>query len=69
MTTNPFIISPDHTIPDAQEIMMKNGQAFARSKNGKLVGVVTKEDIDRYSPSQATSLSMSEITYILKNKN
>ncbi|NLX71385.1 MAG: CBS domain-containing protein [Clostridiales bacterium] len=66
MTTNPFIISPDHTIPDAQEIMMKNGiRRLPVVKNGKLVGVVTKEDIDRYSPSQATSLSMSEITYIL----
>ncbi|NLO82994.1 MAG: CBS domain-containing protein [Clostridiales bacterium] len=66
MTTNPFIISPDHTIPDAQEIMMKHGiRRLPVVKNGKLVGVVTKEDIERYSPSKATSLSMGEITYLL----
>lgn len=66
MTTNPFIISPEHTIPDAQEIMMKHGiRRLPVVKNGKLVGVVTKEDIERYSPSKATSLSMSEITYLL----
>ncbi len=34
-------------------------------KDGKLVGIVTKEDIERYSPSKATSLSMGEITYLL----
>jgi acetoin utilization protein AcuB len=46
MTTNPFIISPEHTIPDAQEIMMKHGiRRLPVVKNGKLVGVVTKEDI------------------------
>lgn len=66
MTTNPFIISPEHTIPDAQEIMMKHGiRRLPVVKNGKLVGVVTKEDIERYSPSKATSLSMNEITYLL----
>ena len=51
---------------DAQEIMMKHGiRRLPVVKNGKLVGVVTKEDIERYSPSKATSLSMSEITYLL----
>lgn len=66
MTTNPFTISPEQTIPDAQEIMMKHGiRRLPVVKNGKLVGVVTKEDIERYSPSKATSLSMGEITYLL----
>lgn len=66
MTTNPFTISPDQTIPDAQEIMMKHGiRRLPVVKDGKLVGVVTKEDIERYSPSKATSLSMGEITYLL----
>lgn len=66
MTTNPFTVSPDHTIPDAHEIMVQhNVKRLPVLKNGKLVGVVSKEDIDRYSPSKATTLSMGEITYLL----
>ncbi|MFO7295972.1 MAG: CBS and ACT domain-containing protein [Caldicoprobacter sp.] len=66
MTTNPFTISPDQTVPDAQELMMKHGiRRLPVVKDGKLVGVVTKEDIERYSPSKATSLSMGEIIYLL----
>jgi len=66
MTTNPFTISPDNTVPDAHEIMTQNGiRRLPVVKNGKLVGVVSREDIERYSPSKATSLSMGEITYLL----
>ena len=66
MTTNPFTISPEQTIPDAHEIMVQNGvKRLPVMKNGKLVGVVSKNDIDRYSPSKATTLSMGEITYLL----
>jgi acetoin utilization protein AcuB len=66
MTTNPFTVSPDQTIPDAHEIMAQHGvKRLPVMKNGKLVGVVSKEDIDKYSPSKATSLSMGEITYLL----
>jgi len=66
MTTNPFTISPDQTIPDAHEIMSKhNIRRLPVVKDGKLVGVVSREDIMRASPSMATSLSFNEITYIL----
>jgi acetoin utilization protein AcuB len=66
MTTNPFTISPDHTVPEAHEIMAEHGvKRLPVIHKGKLVGVVSKEDIDRYSPSKATSLSMGEITYLL----
>jgi len=66
MTGNPFTISPDQTIPEAQEIMMQNGvKRLPVVKSGKLVGIVSKEDIERYSPSKATALSMGEITYLL----
>lgn len=62
MTTNPFTVSPDHTIPDAHELMVQHGvKRLPVIKNNKLVGVVSKEDIDKYSPSKATSLSMGEI--------
>lgn len=64
MTTNPFTISPDQTIPDAHEIMTRhNIRRLPVVKDGKLVGVVSKEDISRSSP--ATSLSINELTYLL----
>lgn len=66
MTANPFTISPDQTIPDAHEIMAQNGiKRLPVMKNGKLVGIVSKEDILRASPSKATTFSMGEITYLL----
>ncbi len=66
MTANPFTISPDQTIPDAHEIMAAHGiRRLPVMKNGKLVGIVSREDISKYSPSKATSLSMGEITYLL----
>lgn len=66
MTANPFTISADQTIPDAQEIMMKHGvRRLPVMKNGKLVGVVSREDIIQASPSKATSFSMGELTYLL----
>jgi len=66
MVANPFTISPDQTIPDAHEIMAQNGvKRLPVMKQGRLVGIVSKEDIERYSPSKATTLSMGEITYLL----
>ncbi len=66
MTANPFTISADQTIPDAHEIMAQNGvKRLPVMKSGKLVGVVSKEDIVQASPSKATSFSMGEITYLL----
>jgi len=66
MHANPFTISPDQTIPDAHEIMSKhNVRRLPVVKNGKLVGVVSKEDIIQASPSKATTFSMGEIAYLL----
>ena len=66
MTRNPHTISPDQTIPDAHEIMMQHGvKRLPVMKKGKLVGSVSKEDIQSASPSKATSLSVGEITYLL----
>lgn len=66
MTTNPFTISPDSTIPDAHEVMARNNiKRLPVVKNGVLVGVVSKEDIAQASPSKATSFSVGELTYLL----
>ncbi len=66
MTANPFTVSPDQTIPEAHEIMTQhNIRRLPVVKNGKLVGIVTKEDVLHVSPSKATSFSIGEITYLL----
>jgi len=66
MTTNPFTISPDSTIPDAHEIMSKhNVRRLPVVKDGVLVGVVSREDIAQASPSKATTFSVGELTYLL----
>ena len=66
MTANPFTISPDKNILEAQELMTKrNIKRLPVLKGGKLVGVVSKEDILRSSPSKATTFSMGEINYLL----
>lgn len=66
MTANPFTISPDQTIPDAHEVMIKNGiRRLPVVKDGKLVGIISKEDVIKASPSQATTFSIGEITYLL----
>lgn len=66
MKANPFTISPDQTIPEAHEIMAQHGvRRLPVMKNGKLVGIVSREDIQSASPSKATSLSVGEITYLL----
>ena len=66
MTANPFTISTDQTIPDAHEMMAKYGvRRLPVMKKDKLVGIVSKDDILRASPSKATTFSMGEITYLL----
>ncbi|NMA95031.1 MAG: CBS domain-containing protein [Clostridiales bacterium] len=66
MTANPFTISPDNSLPDAQDIMSKhNIKRLPVLKGGKLVGVISKEDILRASPSKATTFSIGEINYLL----
>jgi len=66
MTSNPFTISPDQTIPEAEALITRNGiKRLPVVKNGRLVGIVSKNDIMRASPSKATALSMNELTYLL----
>ena len=66
MTTNPFTVSPDNNVPEAHEIMKAHGiKRLPVIKNGKLVGIVSKEDILKASPSQATTFSINEVTYLL----
>lgn len=66
MTTNPFTVSIDSSITQAHDIMSKNNiKKLPVLKDGKLVGVVSMQDVAHASPSNATSLSMNELAYLI----
>ncbi|MFA9422454.1 MAG: CBS and ACT domain-containing protein [Sedimentibacter sp.] len=66
MTAKPYIISPDALIIDAVELMKeKNLRRLPVVRDGKIVGILTKEDLQKVSPTKATSLSIFEINYLL----
>jgi acetoin utilization protein AcuB len=67
MTPNPITISPDLSIAEAME-QMRNDKVHRYpvvDKKGKLVGIVTDQDLLYASPSSVTSLTVWEITYLL----
>lgn len=65
MTANPFTISPDATVPQAIEVMRKNKvRKLPVVRDGQLVGIISQSDIDRASPSVATSFSAGEVAYL-----
>jgi len=66
MTTNVITVSSDTSVSDAGQIMRAHKiERLPIVDKGKLVGIVTKDDLLRVSPSPATSLSIHEITYLL----
>ncbi|MCI6583733.1 MAG: CBS and ACT domain-containing protein [Mobiluncus porci] len=66
MTANPFTIDSGATVPDAIEMMKEHHVTkLPALRDGKLVGIVSQADINRASPSDATSLSFGEVAYLL----
>jgi acetoin utilization protein AcuB len=67
MTANPITISPRTTLPEAHQIMKEKRirRLPVVDENGRLVGIVTLGDVREASPSDATSLSIFELNYIL----
>ena len=67
MTANPFTVTPETTIPEAAALLVEHSiRHLPVVSDGRVVGVLSKADIARVSPSPATSLSASEITYLMK---
>ncbi len=66
MTENPITITPQETVGDALTILKENSikRLPVCTKGGKLVGIVSKQDLLRAYPSPATSLSIWEINYL-----
>ena len=69
MTRNPICVEVDTSIVKAKEILNKNN--FSKlpvvDKQKKLVGIITKNDISKVSPSDATTLDKYEISALLDN--
>jgi acetoin utilization protein AcuB len=66
MTKNPITVSSETLVWDAQKIMEEKGiRRLPVVDKEKLVGIVTKHDLLKASPSPATSLSIYELNYLL----
>ncbi len=67
MTPDPITVSPDLSIAEALEQMRQaDVHRFpVVDKKGKLVGIVTHQDLLYASPSSVTSLNVWEVTYLL----
>ena len=66
MSRDLAIVTPDTSIADAFQLMQDRRvrRLPVMSKN-KLVGIVTIKDLNKVSPSSATSLSIFELNYLL----
>ncbi len=66
MSASPIIVSPDTTIMEAHKLMIdQRVRRLPVVKNKKLVGIVTLGDLRGAEPSEATSLSVWEVNYLL----
>ncbi len=67
MTTRPITIRPDTPVAEALSFMRQNNirRLPVLDKKGRMVGIVTEQDLLHASPSPATSLSIYEIGYLL----
>ena len=66
MTAEVVTVSPDTTLPEAHRLMTSYAvRRLPVVKNNRLVGIVTLGDVREAEPSDATSLSVWEMNYLL----
>ena len=66
MSSKPVVISPDEAIPEAHQLMIdSNVRRLPVIDNGKLVGIITRGDVLEAGPSDAISLSIFELNYLI----
>ena len=66
MTPNPITINPKTTLPEAHKLMREARiRRLPVVEHGQLVGIVTLGDVREASPSDATTLSIYELNYLL----
>jgi acetoin utilization protein AcuB len=64
---NPVTISPDASFSEARNLIHKKGIRHLPvvDKDNRVIGIVTDADIRKAAPSDATTLSIYEINYLL----
>jgi len=67
MTPNPITIGPNDSLVDAHGLMRDHNirRLPVVNHEGELIGIVTLGDVREASPSDATSLSVWELNYLL----
>jgi acetoin utilization protein AcuB len=66
MTPDPVTIEPDTKVPDAFNLVREKGISYLPVvKKGKLIGLVSRNDLMQAAPSKATTLSVFEANYLL----
>jgi CBS domain-containing protein len=66
MTPDPITVGPNTTLPEAARLMKEcNIHRLPVVDNERLVGIVTLGDIREASPSNAHSLSIYELNYLI----
>ncbi len=66
MTSDVITVAPDTPLVDAHKLMMDFGiRRLPVMKRGKLVGIITRGDVRGAQASEATTLSVWELNYLL----
>ena len=67
MTPNPIVVDEDMTLPDVHAMMKEYNvrRLPVVDKHGHLVGIVAQSDVREAQPSDATTLSIYELNYLL----
>lgn len=66
MAHPPIIIYSENSVPEAARLMRQHGFRRLPVVDGtRLIGIVTDRDLKEAMPSDATSLSIREISYLL----
>ncbi|MGI6224865.1 MAG: CBS and ACT domain-containing protein [Peptococcales bacterium] len=66
MTANPYTIAYNAPISEVMELMRQKNLKRIPVVNGeKVVGILTQSDLQKVSPTKATTLSIFEVNYLL----
>lgn len=67
MSKNPIVIKTGSTLPDAYELMKEYNirRLPVVDKEDRLMGIIARSDVREAQPSDATTLSIYELNYLL----
>jgi CBS domain-containing protein len=66
MTPSPVTAAPETSLPEALKLMQQYKiRRLPVVENGQLVGIVTRGDLRGAQPSEATTLSIYELNYLV----